>query len=784
MADPSFVELLQRVKEVCLGAYGHQEVPFEKLVEELQPERSLSHNPLFQVMFVLQNTPREDFRLPGLELTPIKVDNESTKFDLTLIGSQQGAGLQLELEYNTDLFETATVQRMLGQFERVLESVMKNPLARLSAIKMLGAEERRQLVEAYNDTELECGTAITIQEAFEAQVARSPEATAVVWQAERISYAELNERANQLGHYLQRAGVGPEVRVGLWLERSIEMVVAVLAVLKAGGAYVPLDPQHPADRVAFMVRDAGLKVVLQGDSERRLPTEIEAEVIDLTAERESIAREQVTHVESGAVAENLAYVIYTSGSMGQPKGVLIEHRSVLNLSRALQQRVYRNYEERPLRVSMNAPLTFDSSVKQWLTLLFGCTLYPVPEVVRGDSEALLAFVATHELEVLDCTPSQLTTLIEEWRQAERYSPAVLLIGGEAIERGLWQQLRELERVDSYNLYGPTECTVDATISRTRKSGAKPDIGRPVANTQVYLLDQQGALVPQGAVGELHIGGAGVGRGYLERAELTAARFIPNPFGGAVGERLYRTGDLARYGANGCLEFLGRVDQQVKVRGFRIELGEVEAELNRHPAIRESIVLVRPNAAGLTRLVAYVILSPGHSVTRSELKAHLKKRLPDYMIPSTFMFLGALPLTRNGKVDRKALPLPSEADLESIFVAPRTPLEEVLVGVWEEVLKVDRVGVHDSFFELGGHSLLATQAVSRLRQILQVELPLRSLFEMPRVADLAEQLIRAEAIPGQLSTTAALHIKISKMSVDEVQAMLQRKQKLEDSGSWI
>ena len=578
--------------------------------------------------------------------------------------------------------------------------------------------------------------------------------------------------------------MGPEVRVGLWLERSIEMVVTVLAVLKAGGAYVPLDPQHPAERVAFMVRDAGLKVVLQGESERRLPAEIETEVINLTAERESIARERVTNVESGAVTENLAYVIYTSGSMGQPKGVLIEHRSVLNLSRALQQRVYRNYEGRPLRVSMNAPLTFDSSVKQWLTLLFGCTLYPVPEVVRGDSEALLAFVAAHELQVLDCTPSQLTTLIEEWRHAERYCPAVLLIGGEAIERGLWQQLRKLERVDSYNLYGPTECTVDATISRTRESGEKPDIGRPVANTQVYLLDQQGALVPQGAVGELHIGGAGVGRGYLERAELTAARFIPNPFGAAVGERLYRTGDLARYGASGCIEFLGRVDQQVKVRGFRIELGEVEAELNRHPAIRESIVLVRPNAAGLTRLVAYVILSPGDSVTRSELRTHLKKRLPDYMIPSTFMFLDALPLTRNGKVDRKALPLPSEADLESIFVAPRTPLEEVLVSVWEEVLKVDRVGVHDSFFELGGHSLLATQAVSRLRQILQVELPLRSLFETPRVADLAEQLIGAESIPGQLSITAALHIKISKMSVDEVQAMLQSKQRLEDNGSWI
>jgi amino acid adenylation domain-containing protein len=782
--DPSFAELLQRVKEVCLGAYGHQEVPFEKLVEELQPERSLSHNPLFQVMFVLQNTPREELRLPDLELTPVAVNNESTKFDLTLIASERGAELQVDLEYNRDLFEAATVQRMLEQFERVLESVALNPLERLSAIRMLGAEEQRQLIDEYNDTEVVCGAAVSVHEAFEAQVARSPEATAVVWGTERITYAELNERANQLGHYLQRAGVGPEVRVGLWLERSIEMVVGVLGVLKAGGAYVPLDPQHPAERVAFMARDAGLKVVLQGESERRLPPEIKAKVISLAAERETIARERVTNVESKAAPENLAYVIYTSGSMGQPKGVLIEHRSALNLSGALQQRVYQGHEERPMRVSMNAPLTFDSSVKQWLTLLFGCTLYPVPEAVRGDSEALLAFVAAHELQVLDCTPSQLTTLIEEWAKPEHYCPAVLLVGGEAIERGLWRQLRELERVDSYNLYGPTECTVDATISRTRTSGEKPNIGRPVANTQVYLLDRQGTLVPQGAVGELHIGGVGVGRGYLERADLTAARFIPNPFREAVGERLYRTGDLARYGANGCLEFLGRVDQQVKVRGFRIELGEVEAELNRHPAIRDTVVSVRANAAGLTRLVAYVILLAGQGVRRSELRAHLKKRLPDYMIPSTFMFLDALPLTRNGKVDREALPLPAEGDLESVFVAPRTPLEKVLVGVWEEVLKVDRVGVHDSFFELGGHSLLATQVISRLRQILQVELSLRSLFEMPRVADLAEHLIREEAIPGQISTTAALHLKISKMSAAEVQALLQSKKRLEANSSWM
>jgi amino acid adenylation domain-containing protein len=679
------------------------------------------------------------------------------------------------LRYSTDLFDSSTITRMLGHFETLLQGIVAEPRQRLSDLPLLSATEKQQLLVEWNDTARPFPQESCIHHLFEEQVERTPDAPALSYEGEQVSYAELNARANRLAHYLRAQGVGPEVRVGIYLERSIEMLVAVLAVLKAGGAYVPLDPGHPPERISFMVQDAGLRVVLRGPRQE-LPPDYEGQEISLDQERERIGGERVTNVVSGAGAENLAYVIYTSGSTGKPKGVLIQHRSALNLTTALERLVYQGYPGRPLRVSLNAPLAFDASVKQILTLLFGSTLYIVPEEVRYDRDLLLRFIAGHELNVLDCTPSQLTTLIDQWCESGSYFPQVVLVGGEAIDRGLWQQIGELEGVDFYNVYGPTECTVDATICRVRESGATPNIGRPVANTQAYLLDRQGHLVPVGVPGELYLGGEGVARGYLERPDLTAERFLPDPFSAATGARLYKTGDLARYLSDGCIEFLGRLDQQVKVRGYRIELGEVEAELSCHFAIREAIVSARGDPPNPTRLVAYLILMPEQSVTSRQLKAFLKKKLPDYMIPSTFVFLDKLPLGPNGKVDRKALPVPNEIDLESTFVAPRTSLEQVLAGIWEEVLNVDRVGIHDSFFELGGHSLLAAQAVSRLRQILQVELPLRNLFEMPRVAELAEQLIKDEVVPGQISTTATLLIKVAKMSPDEVKAILKNKKK--------
>src|SRR5215212_3099852 len=724
--SPGFRELLGRVRETALGAYAHQDVPFEKLVEELQPERDLSRSPLFQVMFALQNAPQESLRLEGLTLSYLKIESGVAKFDLSLFMADSSEGIKGALEYNTDLFERETVERLLGHFRILLEAIVREPQRAITELPLLSEAERQQLLVEWNETDVEAGWNSCIHHLFEEQVARTPSATALVFEDERLTYAELNQRANQLAHHLQTLGVGPEVLVGILMERSVEMVVSLLAVLKAGGAYVPLDPQYPAERVAFMLADTSAPVLL---TQQRLLASLpahEAQVIcvdQLDQDGESTA-----NPESEVSSANLAYVIYTSGSTGRPKGVAIAHRSASLLLHWAE----RTFSRAELAVTLaSTSICFDLSIFE-LFVPLSCG----GRVVLVENALGLREVSAEGITLVNTVPSAMAELVRSESVPE--TVRVVNLAGEALGRRLVEQVYETTCAEAvWDLYGPTEDTVYSTAALLQRGAERVTIGRAIAGTQVYVLDEELEAVPVGVAGELYIGGAGLARGYLGRAELTAERFIADPFGGAGG-RLYRTGDLVRFLADGSLEYLGRRDEQVKVRGFRIELGEIEAALQSQRDVKEAVVTVREDVPGEKRLVAYVV---GNLAT-NELRAHLKQRLPEYMVPSTFIFLEELPLTPNGKVNRKALPAP-ETDLSATsYIAPRTPVEEILCGIWAEVLGVKGVGVDANFFEVGGHSLKATQVISRIRESFQVELPLRTIFEAPTIELLAASVERA------------------------------------------
>lgn len=578
---------------------------------------------------------------------------------------------------------------------------------------------------------------------FEKQVTRTPNAIAAVYENKQLTYAELNAKANQIAHYLQALGVAPETLVGIHLERSLDILVAILGILKAGGAYVPLDPEYeyPTERLAFMVRDTQVKVILTKEKTLKNLSESKAQIVCLDSNKDIIS-ESKENPPNNTSAENLAYVIYTSGSTGRSKGVMIEHRSVVNLANSLIQNIYANHQTHPLRVSLNAPLVFDASVQQLVMLLYGHALYILPENIRADGKALLNYIKRNKIDVLDCTPAQLKLLNDAGLlNGGEPQPRLILVGGEAIDKKLWQSLKQAEAIEFFNVYGPTECTVDSTFCLISKAGSVPCIGQPMLNTQIYILDSYLQPVSLGVVGELYIGGIGLARGYHNQPELTAEKFISNSFSDEPKTRLYKTGDLGRYLPDGTIEFVGRVDHQIKLRSHRIELGEIEALLGEHAAVKTAVAVLREDIPDDKRIVVYIVPSKGDVPTTSELRRFLEKWLPDYMMPSTFVFLDALPLTLNGKVDRRALPAPDRARpyLEEAFVAPRTLLEKQITDIWSEILDLDRVGVHDNFFDLGGHSLLATEFISQLREALQVEVTQYNLFDRPTVAKLAEHI---------------------------------------------
>ncbi|HEX6911521.1 MAG TPA: amino acid adenylation domain-containing protein, partial [Longimicrobium sp.] len=738
--DPDVRGLLRRVREVTLGAYEHQDVPFEKLVEALRPERSMAHAALCQATFALQELDAPAPTLAGVRTEPVEVLAPVAKFDLTLGLAPDGAGgLRGELEYATDLFDRATAARMTAHLRRVLEQFAADPDARLSELELLDAGERRTILEEWNRTDQTYPSDRSIQALFEAQAADTPDAPAVAWEGGSLAYAALNARANRLARHLLRLGVGADVRVGICLERGAEMVVAMLAVLKAGGAYVPLDPGYPAERLAFMVADSGAAVLITRDALRG--TLSGAPVVSVDGDAGRIASEDASNPPSASGPGSLAYVIYTSGSTGTPKGVAAEHRGVVRLVRDTDYVDVRADD----RIAQASTASFDAATFE----IWGALLNGASTVMIARDAALLPADLARAIRAQGITTLFLTTAL--FNHVAREVPdafhplRTLLFGGEAVDPGAVRTVLAAggpERL--LHVYGPTENTTFSTWHRVDAvpAGAQTvPIGRALAHSTAFVLDRAGRPVPAGVAGELFVGGDGLARGYLGRPALTAERFVPDPFASTPGARMYRTGDRVRWveegsaSRTGVLEYLGRFDEQVKIRGFRIEPGEVESVLAAHPDVREARVVVREDAPGEKRLVAYV--AGGMDV--DALRAHLRRTLPEHMVPAAVVRMDALPISPNGKVDRRALPVPDLASAEDAHLAPRTPAEEVLAGIWAEVLGVARVGAADDFFVLGGHSLLATRLVSRIRSVFAVELPLRAVFEDPTVLALAARV---------------------------------------------
>lgn len=748
--NPGFRTLLRRVREVCLGAYAHQDLPFERLVEELHLARDLSRNPLFQVMFVLQNAPVQAVELPGLSLRPVEVDTGTTHFDLTLHIADTEQGLAATLAYNTDLFEAVTITRMLGHLRNLLEAVAATPARRLSDLTLLTEAEQHQLLVHWNDTGIDCPDHLCIPQLFEACVERTREATAVIFENQQLTYGELNRRANQLANHLRALGVGPEIPVGLCLKPSLEMVIGLLGILKAGGVYVPMDPAYPKERLAFMLEDAEVPVLLtQHPLLAGLP-EHNAKVVCLDSDwEETIAHERADNPACSTLPENLAYVIYTSGSTGQPKGVQVSHASIADHCRNVQSYYQLDSTDRVLQF---ASLSFDLSLEQILpTLIVGARLVMMSADVWHPTE-FHKRIAELGLTVLNLSTGYWQELAREWADVPELirgiEPKVFIVGGDTMLPEfleLWQRT-PVSSVRLINAYGPTEATITATALdltvplRGHPTFRQIPIGRPLANRKIYILGKYGNVVPVGIRGELHIGGPCLARGYLNRPDLTAENFIPNPFSEEPGARLYKTGDLARYLADGNVEFLGRIDHQAKIRGFRIELGEVEAALRQHPAVREAVVLAQANAPGEKQLVAYVVAQV-EPPKASELRGFLKQKLPHYMVPAVFVPLDTLPLMPNGKVDRGAMPGPERTLFarRTAFVAPRDSLELQLSSLWEEVLGVRPVGMTDNFFELGGHSLAAIRLFALIEKRMGRKVPLVTVFQGATVEHLANIL---------------------------------------------
>jgi amino acid adenylation domain-containing protein len=800
--NPSFRELLERVRRVALGAYAHQDLPFEQLVEALQPERDASHTPLFQVAFILRNALDLE-EIPGLTLSPLNVESETAQFDLSLVVERTERGLIAAFEYNTDLFDADTIARMLGHFQTLLLGIVANPQAKLSDLPLLTEAEKHQLLVEWNDTQVDYPQDGCIHQLFEAQVKRTPDAIALIFENQQLTYRELNNRANQLAHSLQQLGVKPEVLVGICMERSVEMVVGLLGILKAGGAYVPLDPTYPKERLAFMLEDACVPILLTQAKFVNVLPQHNAKVVCLDTEWQALAHQSQDNPISGVILENLAYVIYTSGSTGKPKGAMNTHQGLCNRLLWMQDAYRLTAADRVLQ---KTPFSFDVSVWEFFwPLIAGARLVLAKPEGHRDSAYLVEVIAQEQITTLHFVPSMLQVFLEEPSLDACSSIKRVICSGEALSVDL--QERFFVRLDAelHNLYGPTEAAIDVSFWACQQGGKERvvPIGRPIANTQIYLLDQHLQPVPIGVPGELHIGGIGLARGYLNRLELTVEKFIPNPFSNkreqgtgnreqgkekenlssvarsvfpSPSERLYKTGDLVRYLPDGTIEFLGRIDNQVKIRGFRIELREIEAVLVKHPMVRNVVVLAREEGGGAKQLVGYVVSNTTGIPTTNELRSYLKERLPDYMMPSVFVLLEALPLLPNGKVNRRALPLPESVRplLAATYEAPCSEVERVIATVWREVLQLEKVGIHDNFFDLGGHSLLIVQVHSKLREIFNSNLSVVELFQNPTISTLAQYI-------NQNSERQSSFIPIHDRAKKQIEALNQRKQLLMKQG---
>ncbi|HEX6289565.1 MAG TPA: amino acid adenylation domain-containing protein [Herpetosiphonaceae bacterium] len=758
---PSFEELVERVRGVCLDAYAHQDVPFEMLVEELQPERDLSIHPLFQVLFAFQNTPSTALVLPGLSFQAIPPDLHGAKVDLLVTFSESAGRINGIFSYRTDLFAATTIEKLAQHYLILLQAALADPHQSIATLPLLMDMERWRLLFEWNTPGQDTPQEAAIHELIAAQIARTPDAIALIDGEHAITYRELHDRVNQLAHQLRAQGVGGrsqgEVRVGVCLPRSLDLIVALLAVLEAGGAYVPLDPTYPQARLQFIIDDAAIAVLVTQERLTATLSPYDGSLVCLDRDSAQIAQRPTSRPGVAVLPDTIAYIIYTSGSTGLPKGVMISHRALVSYITAAQQRYALTPADRMLQF---AAITFDASAEEiYTSLTSGATLVLRSDEMLSSPETFFRLCDAWRITVLSLPTAFWHLLAEALADAELAVPAALrlvIIGGERAAPARvaqWQDRLHAEgarRCTLLNTYGPTETTIVATAypvpPHVEAAAGEIPIGRPLANLRAYVLDRQMEPVPIGGRGELFLGGPQLARGYLNRPALTAERFVPDPFSPAPGGRLYRTGDLARYLPSGDLDYLGRIDQQIKLRGFRVEPGEIEAVLRQHEAVREAVVIVRDVGQGDARLVAYVVdqrttEERAKEPLSAELRSYARERLPDYMVPRAFVLLEAFPLTPSGKVDRNALPAPNpiHTDEGGSFVAPRTPLEDLIAGVWATVFGVERVSIHDNFFTLGGHSLLATQVITRVRHLTGREVPLRLLFEAPTIAEFADQI---------------------------------------------
>jgi amino acid adenylation domain-containing protein len=771
--DPSFRELATRIREMTLNAYAHQDLPFEILVDELQPQRNMSYTPLFQVGFDVQSPKLGDLKFAGLSVLPVQIESGQAPYDLLLSLTDTSEGIIGQFEYNTDLFNPDTIDRMILNLTRLLDEAIRDPDTPVSYLPILSEQERKKILYEWNATAQDTDFNHCIQERFEYWVKKQPDHPALYFEGKTYSYLEVNKKANQLARFLRKVGIGPEKIVGILAERSFETILGIMAVLKAGGAYLPLDPNYPLDRIQYMMQDASqsqqessIFLLTQGKMIERFSLD-RSRVFVFDEDWEKVAGLDDKDLPLLGKPDNLAYVIYTSGSTGKPKGTLLIHRGLCNLSEVQKQIFEISPHSKVLQFS---PLSFDASVwETFMALGNGATLYLARQEILSSGLDLLRFIKDEKITTVTLPPSLLAVLPYE----DLLFLKTIIAAGEACSKEIvekWSGGRLF-----FNAYGPTETTVCASVARCDKDDPlSPSIGRPLPNFQLYIVDKNLKPTPVGVPGELLIGGVGVARGYLNQQQLTAEKFIFNPF--SPGGRLYRTGDLVRYRTDGNVEFLGRIDQQVKVRGFRIELGEIENVIRQVPEVGDAIVIVREDKQGDRRLAGYLVPKSGFSeadIRIQDIKDSLRQKLPDYMVPAYLIVLPSFPITPSGKIDRKSLPQPDiqTFDLQTVFVAPRTSVEASLCQLCEELLSVENVGINHNFFEMGGHSLLATQFTSRIRDKFGVELPLRILFEHPTIAELAVEIekLSQSSRDASISTMKVVSREARKMKRNDLES---------------
>ncbi len=770
--NPAFRDVIARVRETVLAAFCHQDVPFEKLVEELNPERKANRSPLFQVMFSFQNMPSPELAANGTGFTPLTTESAVAKFDLSFDVAQSSDGLSIAFEYACDLYEQTTIERTLAHFQNLLAAILKNPEQPIAELPLTDDEERHRLMVSWNEERIQVPESASLHQLFEAHAAKTPEAIAAEFRGEQVTYRQLNERANQLANYLQKQGVGRESLVGICVERSLAMLVAIYGVLKAGGGYVPLDPNYPRDRIAFMIDDADMPVIVtQENLAGELP--VAAKILCIDRDWQLITKQSTAPPQIQPAPDNVALVIYTSGSTGNPKGVMIEHRSLANYATSAAHVYGMTAADRTLQFGS---LSFDMSAEEiFVTLSSGGTLVLRTDEMISSGRDFFAYCEANNVSVLDLPTAywhELTDALADEGLSLPESIRIVIIGGEkaAADRvARWHQHTE-NRVRLVNSYGPTEITIAATFCDLKPSAAIAagvvPIGRPLPNTSLFVLDQSLRLAPTGVPGELYVGGPGVARGYLNRSDLTLERFIPNPLCDDASQRLYKTGDIVRYRADGELEFLGRIDSQVKIRGFRVELEEIERALRGFEGVTDCVVVLREDHD--KRLIAYIVA--GKTPPRiSDLRNYLKAKLPGYMVPAGFEMIEVLPLMPNGKIDRRALPDPkSEGETDETFVSPATPIQELLASAWRDVLRIERIGIHDNFFDLGGHSLLAAKVVSLVRNDLDVPITMVDVFQAPTIATLSDLLYPRIVEKESQVELAELLAEIALLSEEEAQ----------------